>query len=311
MSPPSDPKISPNDFLGSEPGKVGLKGILKGDAQTHALRPAAMDGFQVADFHRGAHVKIQQDDVFKAEIRRLEGQLAQSKSELAQLQDRLVRETKAAHSQGFQEGHFKGIAEGEKAAEEIWLAQIDVIHKEVAEVMENVAKQNEQRFAELRDACVELASGLAQRLFLSEVESHQEIIHRVIAEAFQYLGQEERLRVRVNPLDLTLAEKGGSFWRPISSTVQSVEVVADARIERGGCLVEAEKGGTIDMRVSTMLANLAESVRSAYSQVLAKEEPAPAKASEESTAADEPSVPNAPEKAAVPPRPPIKPAVKK
>lgn len=266
----NDPKLSASDVTGQEPGKVGLKGILKGgSAQAHALRPAAMEGFQVADFHRDTQVKVRQDDALQAEIRRLETQLAQSKSEIAKLNDRLVKETKAAQNQGFQEGHFKGQTEGEKSAEEIWQAQIAVIRKDVAATLEELAIQDRARFAQLRDACVEISLGLAKRLFCTEAERNPELVVQVIAEAFQYLGQEERLRVRVNPLDLALSEKGGSFWRPMVSTIQALELVADPRIDRGGCLIEAEKGGTIDMRVPTLLANLDESVRAAYSQLKA------------------------------------------
>jgi len=274
--PPSDPKISSDDLLGADPGKVGLKGILKGGgAQTQSLRPAAMDGFQVADFHRDAHVRNRQDDAHLIEVRKLERELAQAKSEIARLNDRIEKETKASYSQGVQEGHFKGLAEGEKNAEEIWQAQIDVIRKDVAATLDDLAVQNQARYEALRDACVEIALSVAERLFSEEATRDPQLVNRVIAEAFQYLGQEERLRVRVNPLDLTLAEKGGSFWRPVSGAVQSIELVPDPRIDRGGCLVEAEKGGTIDMRAQTLLANMAEAVRAAYSQLKAAEDGAP------------------------------------
>ncbi len=267
----NDPKLSSSDITGQDPGKVGLKGILKSGAQAHALRPAAMDGFQVADFHRDHSQKVRQDDAEQREIRRLEGELAQSKSEIARLQDTIAKETKKAHGEGLQEGHFKGLEEGEKNAEAIWMAQIEVIRKDTAEVLENLALQHSESAAALRGAAVELALGFCTRLFMEEVQHNPAVLTRVISEAFEYLGQEERLRLRVNPLDLTLAEKGGSFWRPLSSAVQAMEVVADARIERGGCLLESEKGGTIDMRVHTLLANMEAHVRAAYSQLCASE----------------------------------------
>jgi flagellar assembly protein FliH len=261
-----DPKLSANDITSTETGKVGLKGILKGGS-AQALRPAAMEGFRVADFHRDTHATQRPEDQLQAEVRRLENQLAQSKSEIAKLNDRLLKETKAAQSSGYQEGHFKGLAEGEKNAEDIWQAQIKVIRQDVAETLDNIALQHRQLFGALQDTCVELALGIAERVFCAEAECSQTLIHQVIAESFQYLGQEERLRIRINPLDLALSEKGESFWRPLAGNVQSIELVPDPRIERGGCLVEAEKGGSIDMRTQTLFANLAEAVRTAYAQI--------------------------------------------
>ena len=267
MAQSSDPKRSANDITGQDHGKVGLKGILKsGTPQSHAVRPAAMEGFQVADFHRDTQSRVRKEDASQLEIRKLEGQLAQAKSEIAQLKDKLTKETESARGQGYQEGHFKGLAEGEKNAEEVWTAQIELIRKDVAENLEQIAQQQNQRFEELQNACVELAIGLAKKIYCYESQQSKTLISQVLAEAFQYLGQEEKLRVRINPLDLVLAEKAESFWRPIASNVQSLELVADPSIDRGGCLIESEKGGSIDRRTQTALNNLEESIRTAYQQ---------------------------------------------
>lgn len=267
----NDPKLSGDDILGSDPGKVALKGILKGGEGAHTIRPAAMDGFQVAGFHRSQQAQNKTEELAQAEIRRLESQVAGLKSEVSQLKDRLERETKAAHNQGVQEGRIQGMGEGEKNAEALWLAQIDVIRKDVASSLDQLASTHADDMQRLRDATVELALGLARRLYCTEAENNPDIISHVIAEAFLYLGQEESLRVRVNPLDLTLAENGGSFWKPLAATVRSLELVADARVDRGGCVIDADKGGSIDLRLSTLLGNLENSVRAAYAQFKATE----------------------------------------
>jgi flagellar biosynthesis/type III secretory pathway protein FliH len=79
------------------------------------------------------------------------------------------------------------------------------------------------------------------------------------------LGQEERLKVRLNPLDVASAEKTESFWRPAMNSLKTIELVVDSSIKKGGCLLESENGSSIDMRVQTVFGHIEETVKKIYS----------------------------------------------
>jgi flagellar assembly protein FliH len=196
----------------------------------------------------------------------LRSQLTQAKNETETAKKNGQTQAEEARKKGYAEGYAKGVGDGETNAAEIHEAKLDVFKKEVAETFESVAQKQLQLFKELEDSAVTLAVELAQKLFLEEAAQNPHVIQSVIANAFLYLGQEEKLRVLVNPLDAETAEKSGDFWKPIGGSVQSIEVVADAKIERGGCLIESEKGGSVDMRVQTMLGALEAAVKKAYGE---------------------------------------------
>jgi flagellar biosynthesis/type III secretory pathway protein FliH len=73
------------------------------------------------------------------------------------------------------------------------------------------------------------------------------------------------LKVIINPQDIKIAEKTESIWKPILSSLKSIELVIDNSIEQGCCLLESEKGSSIDMRLNTIWGHIEETVRRIYS----------------------------------------------
>jgi flagellar biosynthesis/type III secretory pathway protein FliH len=84
-------------------------------------------------------------------------------------------------------------------------------------------------------------------------------------EAFTYLGQEEKVRVRLNSLDISSAEQAETLWKPVAGSLKDVELVIDNSIEAGGCLLESEKGSSVDMRLQTIFTHIEEAVKKLYS----------------------------------------------
>jgi len=246
-----------------EPGKVQLKAILKGNA-AQAVMPAAMSGFKVADFQLNPAAKDTVEERLKSEIATLNSQMATLHGEIANLKKKMEQDAKAAYDKGSQEGKAWGTAEGEKKASEKWNANLKVLQDNTVKELENLAKQQEENFEKINAKTTEIALAVAERIFCEEVAQNPSIIMRVMKEAFVFLGQEEKLRVRLNPLDIESVKESETFWKPAMSSLRSVELVIDETIERGGCLLESENGSSVDMRLQTIFEHVEKAVKKIY-----------------------------------------------
>jgi len=248
-----------------QPGKVQLKAILKGNA-AQAIRPASMSGFKMADFQINPAASVEtSEDRRRSEIAALQSQIATLNGEIANLKNKCEQDAKAAHEKGIQEGKNLGAAEGEKKALEKWNANLKNLQDNAAKEFENLARQQKETFDKINAETTEIALAVAKRVFCEEAAQNPNIIIRVMKEAFTFLGQEEKLKVLLNPLDIASAEGTESFWKPVMNSLKSIELIPDNAIERGSCLLESEKGSSVDMRLKTIFEHVEEAVRKIYS----------------------------------------------
>jgi len=246
-------------------GKVQLKTILKGNAAQAAIRPAAMAGFKVADFQINPSARETPEDRMKNEIASLQGQLATLNGEIANLKNKLERETKINYDKGIQDGKALGTADGEKKAMEKFNENLKKLQTDIEKTFESFALQQKEIFEKIENATAEIAIAIAKRVFCEEAAQNPNIIARAIKEAFTFLGQEEKLKIRVNSQDIETAERTESVWKPMLNSLKSIELVIDNSIEQGGCLLESENGSSIDMRLKTIWGHIEETVKRIYS----------------------------------------------
>jgi flagellar assembly protein FliH len=247
-----------------DPGKVPLKAILKGNA-AQIFRPAAMAGFKVADFQVNPAAKESAEDHLKNEIATLRSQVASLNGEIVNLNNKNEHEAKTGYDKGIKEGKVLGIAEGEKNAMEKFDISLKKLQVSAEQTFDSLALQQKENFEKIENAATEIAIAIAKKVFCEEAVQNPNIIPRAIKEAFTFLGQEEKLKVRLNPKDIDTAEETESFWKPILNSLKSIELVIDNTIERGGCLLESENGSSIDMRMQTMWGHIEETVKEIYS----------------------------------------------
>jgi flagellar assembly protein FliH len=247
-----------------DPGKVQLKTILKGSA-AQAIRPAAMSGFKVADFQMNPKATMESlEDHLKVEIANLQSQIATLRGETENLKKKTEQEAKNARDKGLQEGKALGTEEGEKKALEKWNAELAALRATATQTFESMAAQQKENFEKIEKATAEIAIAIAKRIFCEEAAKNPNIIAKVMKETFTFLGQEERLKVRVNPMDINSVKETESFWKPVMSSVKNIELLPDGAIEKGGCLLESENGSSVDMRVQTVFGHIEESVKQIY-----------------------------------------------
>jgi flagellar assembly protein FliH len=151
------------------------------------------------------------------------------------------------------EGYARGLADGEKvgfaAAQSQVSATVQVLEAATAQ-MEEVATLAP---AILEENIAALAVVVARQIVAREVSLDSELVADLVRRALTEFPIDQAVRIRVNPLDLSLLTLNGIAKEsaPITGT-RDASWLADPRLARGGCLIEG-RDRIVDGRVDTAL----------------------------------------------------------
>lgn len=163
--------------------------------------------------------------------------------------DRLILDARARVAAIESEAHDRGYEAGDKAAR----AAADAEMADMLETMRgliDVARSERKRFVEGAEAeVVRLAIAVAERVVHRQLEVDGETIVGIARHALQRLVGRERVTVRVNPADVEMLRGHREALLAVQD-VESLRIVEDQRVDRGGVVIETESG-TIDAKVST------------------------------------------------------------
>jgi flagellar biosynthesis/type III secretory pathway protein FliH len=91
----------------------------------------------------------------------------------------------------------------------------------------------------------------------AELETRPELVLEVVSGALRRATERDRLVVEVSPQDFPLVRDAADDLAGRLGGIQRLEVVAERRVERGGCIVRTPEG-EIDGRISEQMERLAE-----------------------------------------------------
>ncbi len=159
------------------------------------------------------------------------------------------------------ETYARGVAEGgEKARAEAaaeFEAQTQKLQQRIGESLKRLDDLEDELTRQHKDLMIELALEAASKIVRARIEQDDPIAARALAEAVEALPSGETLRARLNPEDLkqVKSELEGK------NELHRIELVSDAGVSRGGCVIEGETG-TIDARVETAAGTVREAAES-------------------------------------------------
>lgn len=167
----------------------------------------------------------------------------------------------AGHASGFDQGYQDGRERAEKEAEAHRQAQAEQAAQELASAvaaLEEIARQLADPLInaadELEPELLLLATTLARRVIMAELNTRSELVEGVLHQALQRLPSRHMpVQVRVNPEDLAVVETYAEAHD------ERIQWVADAELTRGGCLIEAGPS-RIDATIETRLAQAIDAV---------------------------------------------------
>lgn len=257
MAEKRDPKESLLQSLQDTGNQVALKAI---------VRNGSVDTFQFPAFPVSGRTGTKVDEERNAHIHQLEQQIAAAQKTIADLKKEVTQKSEMARKQGYEEGLSAGISDGIASSNKEWEAKLALWQADLAKTIQSMNNAYGERIQQTEAQCLELAIGLARRIFCVEAEKYPEHIQVVIAEAFAHIGQAETVILHLNPLDSDNARRAQNFWQPINSALKSVHIESDPRVERGGCWIESVGGGTIDLRAPVILERMENAARESFRQ---------------------------------------------
>jgi flagellar assembly protein FliH len=149
--------------------------------------------------------------------------------------------------------HEDGLADGLAEAN----ARVSSALAALAEAEAAIRAREEEFLRAAERSAVELAIAIAEKIVGGTVEARPEMVLDVVGGALLRTAARHRLVIEVNPDDLELVSENAEGLAAKLGGVQRLDVVAERRIERGGCIVRTEEG-EIDARVGAQLDRVAE-----------------------------------------------------
>lgn len=175
-------------------------------------------------------------------------------AEYIELKERSLREKTEAFSNGRSEGYRTGLAEGKEES-----------RRTIAEfqrLITDVQRQRDDLYRQAELELVELALTIARKVIAIHADMKPEILIDSVRKAVKLLRDKSNLVVKVAPGQERFIKDNLEKLYAIDDRIERIEIETDRRIDKGGCIVEAE-AGNVDARIETELSNIAEAVRRA------------------------------------------------
>jgi len=148
-----------------------------------------------------------------------------------------------------EEGFAEGLAEAR--------ARVEPALEAVAEAERQIRAREGDFLRAAERSAVELALAIAEKIVGGTVSARPETVLDVVGGALLRTESRHRLVIEVNPEDLELVSESADGLTARLGGVQRLDVIAERRVERGGCIVRTEEG-EIDARIGSQLERLAE-----------------------------------------------------
>jgi flagellar assembly protein FliH len=177
--------------------------------------------------------------------------------EEAENESSVIRET--ARVQGYKEGFERGKPEGFSQGEVDGKNSYSESIRNFNGLMESLTAERKNLVGDLQPLLVELV-GEALKKCLNKQAKKGKLVVNLVHEALLKAQDRVHLKLHLNPDDINEIE---AHRNELQLTVGAgeMDLVADARIERGGCLLDTE-GGTVDVRLNTVVDQVKESLTS-------------------------------------------------
>jgi len=164
----------------------------------------------------------------------------------------------SAYAEGFMKGEAVGMESERKRLQSIF----DTFDKAMSELREfkKALCHNTEKGA------VELALAIAEKVVYHEVSVNKETLLGVLKGAFEKVIDPEKIKIRINKLDLQFINESGCQISELTDNLKDVILEGDDTITRGGCVIETGFG-SIDARIESQLQAVGDLLRSEMSQV--------------------------------------------
>lgn len=152
----------------------------------------------------------------------------------------------AGREQGYAAGYEQGLSEGREQGHgegfEQHRQQLEQLEANWAQALAQWDQQRRQLEVEARRGVIELALGIAEKLVHRVVEVDETVVLDQLSAALSHVLRPLDVAVRIHPDDRSVVEAALPRLVGEFNHVQHVELVEDAAIGRGGCVLSFGQG---------------------------------------------------------------------
>ncbi len=160
----------------------------------------------------------------------------------------IIKEAESRAQQIEQEAYQKGYKEG-----------LDFARAETARLLEMIKLIAEQALAEkwrvinsVEKNIIDLSLEIAEKIVSDQITVDHNVVVHVARKALMIAAERERIEIRVHPDDLEAIKSHKEELMSTMDGIEKIEVIADRRIKRGGCVLETS-AGNVDAKIQSQL----------------------------------------------------------
>lgn len=152
------------------------------------------------------------------------------------------------HARGYTEGYEKAMSEATAQCKAEWDNRLECLSHLIDDMTGFRSSLVEQYRSEIIDIVIEVA----RTVISFEADRDDRTVLAVIDACLRKASSPSTLRIKTNVADLAVVTEAKREIASRFPAVQSVEVIDDASVERGGCLIEMDNG-FLDARIDHQL----------------------------------------------------------
>lgn len=158
----------------------------------------------------------------------------------------------AARARELEEAYERGFNDGVDAGRGQALQEMGPNLQASVTVVAEVEEFKDALIGQMQENLTALALAVARQLIEREVKVDSEVVANLVRNALSHFPLDQKLRIRMNPVDLSSISQERSEDRTPVTVGREVRWIPDETIARGGCVVEGPER-IVDGRVDRAL----------------------------------------------------------
>jgi flagellar assembly protein FliH len=164
---------------------------------------------------------------------------------------------KKSQSEGFDKGFSEGLEQGIRAGQKEIVGRL----RRLDSIIYELDHVKEKKIQEILPEIVDLSLEIAKKLVHKKIEQDRDIIIAVVREAVRKLGREDKMVIRVNPVDYDTMLSNLEVLREEARLKDIIIEPAEA-ISPGGCYIESPTA-EVDARIEEQIRELRDAITTA------------------------------------------------
>lgn len=219
----------------------------------------AANGTRVASFGDIAAVAKQEKhrifgpDPEPLDVQMLRHQASAEASDLLQTAFQEAEEIREdARRQGYEDGFANGRAAGMAESQVDLAKERESMRAILQDFADRMDSERRQMWRDVEPQIIAFVLEIAGRIVKDEARVNRDVVLSVVRNALRRVVDTENVRIRVNMEDLDTVRSSRDELATLMESIRGVEIVADRRVNPGGCVVETASG-TIDAKLDTQI----------------------------------------------------------